>query len=732
MLLKPPIIPLAQTNMNFKIVFISCAIYLCTNRVIGQSIPFDRAFFEDKKDEFKSALASLQSGTEFYIQGRKEFEDFKKQYLLKNRFYPISIFDYENSGFSYFKRALGHLLNANRFNPNNEDLNYMLGFIYFYTDSNNPETIKCLEKAKELNSGHETDVNYWLAWCYQINTEWDKALKHYGFHSEIVHQKPKVALPVIDDIKKKMEECRVGKLLCETPERVFVENLGPSINTEFAEYGASITADESNIFFTSRRPGSVGGKKDESDNQFFEDVYFSNRVKNKWQKPLQLSKSVNTEGHDALAGLSQDGNRLFIYRYTAFDGGDLYETKLNGNDWEEPLALNHFINTKYHESSASLSYDGKHLYFISDKETGYGEKDIYVSDLDINGNWAPPHNLGPNINTKYSEDGVFIHPDGVTLYFSSKGHNTMGGYDIFKSTLTNNVWSKPVNLGCPINSPNDDVFFVVSGSGNKAYFSSSKPGGYGDKDLYKITFLGPEKMPILNTQDQLLSSGAISVDNIKFENQIEARASKVTILKGQISDEKTGKFIEANIELDDIEKNINLAVFQSNSSTGKYLISLPSGKNYGITIRAKGYLFYSENFNLPKSTDYQEFTLDFALKKIEIGHTVVLRNIFFDSGKANLKPESVNELERLYNLLKENQQIKIEIISHTDNVGGVESNQKLSDYRSEEVIKYLIQKGISAARLKAIGYGEEKPIASNENAEGRQKNRRTEFKIISK
>jgi outer membrane protein OmpA-like peptidoglycan-associated protein len=239
-------------------------------------------------------------------------------------------------------------------------------------------------------------------------------------------------------------------------------------------------------------------------------------------------------------------------------------------------------------------------------------------------------------------------------------------------------------------------------------------------------------MPILNTQDQLLSSGAISVDKIKFENQIEARASKVTILKGQISDEKTGKFIEANIELDDIEKNINLAVFQSNSSTGKYLISLPSGKNYGITIRAKGYLFYSENFNLPKSTDYQEFTLDFALKKIEIGHTVVLRNIFFDSGKANLKPESVNELERLYNLLKENQQIKIEIISHTDNVGGVESNQKLSDYRSEEVIKYLIQKGISAARLKAIGYGEEKPIASNENAEGRQKNRRTEFKIISK
>ncbi len=719
--------------MKLKILStIGAALFFLMANGQSQSVPFERAYFDDKKDEFKSAVASLQSGTEFYIQGRKEFEDFKKQYLMKNRFYPISIYDFENNGFSYFKRALGHLINANRFNPNNEDLNYMLGFIYFYTDPNNPETLKYLEKALELNSAPDSDVNYWLAWCYQLNSRWDEAIKYYGLHDVMLHQKPKVALPLIDDLKKKMEECRVGKQLCENPERVFVENLGPNVNTEFAEYGASITADESNIFFTSRRPGSVGGRKDESDNQFFEDVYFSSRIKNKWQKPLQLSKNVNTEGHDALAGLSQDGNRLFLYRYTAMDGGDLYETRLEGNDWQEPQSLGRYINTKYHESSVSLSYDGKHLYFVSDKESGFGEKDIYVSDLDMNGNWGMPHNLGPNINTKYSEDGVFIHPDGVTLYFSSKGHNTMGGYDIFKSTLSDNTWSKPLNLGCPINSPNDDVFFVVSGSGNKAYFSSSKPGGYGDKDLYKITFLGPEKKPILNTQDQLLSSSAITIDNLKMESQIELSVPKVTIVKGTISDEKTGKFLEADIELDDLEKNINLAVFNSNSSSGKYLISLPSGKNYGITIRAKGYLFHSENFNLPKAADYQELTLDFALKKVEIGHSVILKNIFFDSGKSSLKGESLNELEKLYNLLKDNGQIKIEISSHTDNVGGTESNQKLSDNRSAAVIKYLIDKGISADRLKAKGYGEQKPIAGNDSAEGRQSNRRTEFKIIGK
>ena len=698
----------------------------------AQNIPFEKSYFEDKKDEFKSVMVSLQSGTDYYIQGREEFEDYKKQYLGKNHFYPVSIHDYENSGSVNFKKAFGLLNTANKFNPNNSDLNYMLGFILFCTDANNPETLKYLEKANKLNEETETDINFWLAWCHQINSNWDEALKYYGLHFQVLHQKPKVSLLIIDDIKKKMEECRIGKKLCETPERVFVDNLGPNVNTEFPEYGASITADESSILFTSRRPNTIGGNKDESDNLYFEDVYSSQKVKNKWQKSEQLKRPVNTEGHDALAGLSQDGSRLYLYRYTNVDGGDIYESKLKGSNWEEPTPISKYINTKYHESSVSLSYDGKRLFFVSDKESGFGQNDIYVSDLDDNGNWGLPRNLGPSINTKFSEDGVFIHPDGTTLYFSSKGHNTMGGYDIFKSTFIDNTWSTPVNLGCPINSPNDDVFFVVSGSGNKAYFSSSKPGGYGDKDIYRITFLGPEKNPILNTQDQLISSSAASIDNFHFENQVEVSVSKVTIVKGLVTDEKTTSFLEADIELNDLENNVNLAVFQSNANKGKYLLSLPSGKNYGITVRCKGYLFHSENFNIPKLSDFEEITLNFALKKIEVGHSIILKNIFFDSGKSILKPSSINELDKLYALLKENVHLKIEVGSHTDNVGGLDANQKLSDNRSKAVIDYLIEKGVSSDRLKAKGYGESKPIAKNDKAEGRGLNRRTEFKILAK
>jgi outer membrane protein OmpA-like peptidoglycan-associated protein len=325
-----------------------------------------------------------------------------------------------------------------------------------------------------------------------------------------------------------------------------------------------------------------------------------------------------------------------------------------------------------------------------------------------------------------------MHPDGVTLYFSSKGHNTMGGYDIFKTSFVNGKWKTPENLGYPINGPDDDVFFVVGGSGNRAYFASAKQGGFGDKDLYRITFLGPEKEPLLNTQDQLIAAIAKPVNNLKIENAVDLKLAKLTLLKGKVHDSKNNDALEAAIDLIDNDKNTIVATFKSNSSTGKYLVTLPSGKNYGISVKREGYLFHSENFNLPENADFQEFDLDVALKKIEIGSTIVLRNIFFDSDKSTLKPESANELERLIKLLKDNPNLKIELASHTDSDGSEEYNLKLSDNRSASVVAYIIDKGISSARLVAKGYGETKPIAENETPQGKQKNRRTEFKILEK
>lgn len=699
---------------------------------LAQTVEFEKTNFPNKKEELKEAIKKLEIGSDLYSQGRKEFDDRRRSFLTENRYLPMSHHDHRRAGYALLRSALAPLNDANGFNPNNFEVNYMLGFIWFNTDPTSKETTKFLEKANAIGAPPNSDLAFWLAWTYHLNSNWDDAIKYYNVQLTTLMKKAKSNVGNIEDIKRKISECEMGKKLSATPERVFVDNLGSAINTPYPEYGPSISTDESTIFFTSRRANTVGGKRDINDNGYNEDVYTSEKVKGKWNKAKQLSKNVNTDAHDATAGLSPDGTKLYIYRNTDRDGGDLYESVLFGLDWEEPVRMNKNINSKYHESTVSLSFDGKRLYFVSNKESGIGGDDIYYSDMDINGEWGVSKNIGPEINTKFREEGVFMHPDGKTIYFSSQGHGSMGGFDIFKSSLEDGKWATPVNLGYPINGPDDDVFFVVSGSGNHAYFASSKQGGIGEQDIYRITFLGPEKQALLNSQDQLLAVVASPMNNLKTESEVQVKSSKLTILKGLVIDEKTQEPLESTIELIDNEKNVVLATFKSNASTGKYLVTLPSGKNYGLAVKRLGYMFHSENFNLPEGADYQEFSLNISMKKMEIGNSIILRNIFFDFDKSNIRPESQNELNRLAKLLKDNPTVKIELSSYTDDVGTEEYNTRLSFARSNSVVDYLISKGISPSRLIPKGYGESMPISSNETEEGRQNNRRTEFKILSK
>lgn len=697
----------------------------------AQSVEFEKENFPGRKDELREARRKLEIGIENFMIGRKEFDDYKRGYYSEKKYMPVSVFDYQKAGITSFKLALSSLNDANKFNPKNARLNYMLGFVWFISDAESSEALKYFETANSLDPNIELDLPFWLGWCEQLHDKWDDAIKNYKAFIAAASQK-KGHNSEIEDANKKIAECMVGKELSAKPERVFVDNLGAAVNSSFPEYGPSITTDEETVIFTARRDNSTGAKKDQNDNGWYEDVYISTKKAGKWGPSVQLSKNVNTEGHDAAAGLSQDGSKMFVYRHSGRDGGDLYESSLFGADWEAPVHMNKNINTKYHESSVSLSFDGKRLYFVSDKESGLGDRDIWYSDLDPKGEWGPAKNMGPVINTKYAEEAVFMHPDGVSMYFSSKGHKTMGGYDIFKSTLVNGVWGEPKNLGYPINGPDDDVFFVVSGSGSRAYFASAKTGGFGDKDIYKITFLGPEKAPMLNSSDQLIAMRANPVSNLKTESAADVRLAKVAILKGIISSAKTLAPLSATLELIDNDLNVVIATFKSNSATGKYLVTLPSGKNYGIAVKADGYLFHSENFNLPEGADYQEVVKDIALKKIEVGSVIVLKNIFFDFDKATIRKESANELERLIKLLNDNPSIKIELGSHTDSKGSDEYNMRLSDNRSKSVVDYLIGKGIPATRLTAKGYGETKPIDTNDTDDGRQNNRRTEFKILEK
>ena len=639
-----------------------------------------------------------QNNVEFYIGNFKNApEDFQQAMEDLNKgdkFYK--------SGVGSYGIALENYLKANKFNPDNAELNYRIGKCYLYS-TYKAQSIDYFKKASKLNKYIAIDIHFMLACGYHLNYEFDKAIEEYNLHLRTLTEKQKTWWAKI--IKKNIIECRVGKKLLQNPVNVLIDNVGEAVNSKSPDYSPLISADESMMIFTSRRESSTGGKKDPNDHQYFEDIYISYEVDGKWQKAVNIGPPLNTQSHDATVGLSPDGQQLFIYNGLV-NGGDIFECMLYGDQWSEPQSLPKTINTLSHESAANFSYDGNTIYFVSDRPGGYGDKDIYMSQLDAKGKWGKAINLGNKINTIYDEQSVFMHPDGKTIYFSSKGHYSMGGFDIFQSKKSiSGKWSTPKNLGYPINTPDDDVFFVLSASGKHGYYASAKDGGYGDSDIYMITFL----------------SDTVDMDTIRL-----------TILKGAIFDANSSIPIGAKIEIVDNEKNEVISTFTSNTKTGKFLVSLPSGKNYGITVYADDYLFHSENFNIPITAAYHEISKDFDLKKVTVGAKIVLNNIFFDFAKATLRPESYFELNRILKFFTDYPKIKIEISGHTDNKGSLETNIKLSEDRAKAVVDYLIELKVKPDKLEYKGYAYLQPIAPNDTEEGRQLNRRVEFKVISK
>ncbi|MDD2635247.1 MAG: OmpA family protein [Bacteroidales bacterium] len=591
-------------------------------------------------------------------------------------------------------------MKAYEFNPNNADLNFKIGYCYY----NTTQKYDCLEyflKAYELNQKVDKKIKFYLARAYHLNYKFDEAIK---FYSEFITELKSVE--EIDNINKYITECRNGKEILKDTTKVEIINLGKNINTEYREYGPMITADGSKLYFTSRRKGSTGGKI-AGDGMYYEDIYESTKTETGWTKARSVGSPLNSKLHDAVVGLSPDGQSLFVY--VDQNGGDIYVSKLRGSRWSKPESISESINSKYHESSACISYDNKTMYFISDNpELSHGGRDIFYSTLDRDGNWSAPTNLGPVVNTKYDEVDLFLHPDGRTVYFSSKGHNTMGGYDIFKTIKDKNGnWSTPVNLGYPINTPLDDAFFVTTASGKTAYFASVRPEGMGFHDIYELRF--PQDEETTPEEDKIF----------------------LTLVKGVVTDKVTSFPLEAFVEIIDNNANEIVATFVTNSQTGAYIVNLPSGKNYGLNVNKDGYLFHSENFNLADTSAYQEITIDIELQRIEVGTTVVLKNIFFDYDKATLRPESSAELDRVVNILAKQPKLKIEISGHTDNKGGLAYNKELSKSRAKTVVDYFIDKGIEKDRLTYEGYAYEKPIADNDTDEGRQLNRRVEFKVLS-
>ena len=399
-----------------------------------------------------------------------------------------------------------------------------------------------------------------------------------------------------------------------------------------------------------------------------------------------------------------DGNYIF-FTSCSRPGGvgqcDIWLTMNKEGIWTDPANLQKPINTKYWESQPSISSNGKMLYFTSDRPGGYGGTDLWVAKFGEKG-WEEPTNLGPEINTPKDEQFPFIHSDGVTLYFSSEGHRGMGKSDLFISHLKpDGKWETPRNLGYPINTIGEDWNLVVGRDGETAYYSTDKlPNTQGGMDIYSF------KLPK------------------------EMQAQRVNYAKGYVRDAKTKKPLGASVILTPMDNSSPTFTFAS-EKTGVFTVALVANMQYALTIDKPGYLFHSEYFDMPNVETDKPFELYIDLQKIEVGNSIILKNIFFDTDKFDLKPKSTSELEKLYTFLINNGVVKIEISGHTDNVGGSSHNQKLSENRAKSVYTYLINKGIDAGRLTYKGYGDTKPLSDNATEQGRAINRRTEFKIIN-
>lgn len=591
--------------------------------------------------------------------------------------------------------------------PQDMDISFRLGACYLESATEKEKSINIFENCSKLQGVNDA-IYLYLGKAYHINYQFENALSSFDRFLLTASEADSSRMTA----QRMVQICKNAKSIITNPIDVNIINLGEAINTPYPDYSPVITADESKLIFTSRREGSTGGIIKEL-NKYQEDIYISFFENSNWTKAISIGASINTELSDASVGISADGQKLLVYKDDG-DNGNLYLSQLVGDSYTKPVNMGTNINTKTHELSASLTPDGNLLYFSSTRKGGLGGKDIYRSQRLPNGEWGLSQNLGPNLNTIYDEDAPFIHPDGKTLYFSSRGHNTMGGYDIFVSNIGKaNYISEPINIGYPINTTGDDIFFVLSADAKHAYYSSAKKGGYGETDIYLIEMEGKESI-----------GGAIAGETGKSQPSI-------VMMRGKVTDEITKIPIGAFIRITDLESSNLVGVWNANESDGKFLVILNPGKNYGIHVESEGFLFHSENVEIPiTQTEFKEINKEIELKRIKKGKSIILKNIFYDSGVAALRNESQIELDKVYKMLEKNPAVIIEIAGHTDAVGSDVDNQKLSENRSNNVIDYLIERGISVERLVAKGYGESQPISTNDTHEGRQLNRRTELKVL--
>jgi hypothetical protein len=542
----------------------------------------------------------------------------------------------------YYQTAATIFERLNKTNPKDLYYKLMVGICYTFINDKKEQSLDYLLDVQKSNPEY-VDVYFFIGRAYAVNHQFDEAVKNFNKYIQSSQVLPE------DKVKARLfvENCKNAKTIVPDSLELVIENIGPPINTKFEEYVPIITPDERLLIFTYRGERSVGGRMDRAGNsdpngEYYEDIMISYKRGNEWSEPKSIGNNINTRKHDASIALSANGRKLFTYRSSNKNEGDIYLSELEDGSFTTPRPLNSEINSEAWEGSASLTSDERTLYFTSEREGGYGGRDIYKAELLDNGDWGNVINLGPSINTRYDEDAPFIHPDNKTLYFSSKGHNSIGGYDIFYTYNDDGVWDSPENIGYPVNTIEDDKYYVLTADGTRGYYSSAgKSDTYGGNDIYVVSPGHFGKRPIL----------ALIVGVTKLNG-------KATTAEITATDAATGEFANQTI---------------SDGQSGKFMISLIPGNKYKIAIEIEG-----------AKTTYEYIDVESVETFVQVNHNIDLYNEDFTE-ESKVENESKINLSLQEKLMEQITRIK-EFANDSIEYEKIDLNQriqKLERYNKE-------------------------------------------------
>jgi outer membrane protein OmpA-like peptidoglycan-associated protein/tetratricopeptide (TPR) repeat protein len=609
-----------------------------------------------------------------------------------------------------FQQAMPYVQELLKEDANNAYYNFWMGKCLYVTYKKN-QALPYFEKVEKINPDVDREFYYWYGLTLHYNLYFDRAVDAY--RKDLERYEP--VSPEYVWVNNRITQCLYAKKLAKKAdaEQVKIENMGDRINSGFSEHSPVISANDSVLLYTARRPECLGAQND----VFFydEDIYISHKKNGEWTQGVNIDKPVNAVGHDATISLTADGQTLYIYRHKK--AGGLYVTEFDQAEqkWREPHSVERPLNSKYYEASICQSADSSLMFFTSDRPGGFGGRDIYMVRKEGKNKWGEPTNLGPGVNTAFDEDAPYFHPDGKTLYYSSNGPGSIGGFDIFVTELNDqapNGWLDPLNMGAPVNTPDDDIYFVLAQDGRSGYYTSGMEGGYGEKDIYHIV----------------------------FPYYPYPRRYHVVEVAGLVRDVKTLDTLRAMVKLVDKETNRVLDSVETGSDASKYYFVLEPQRTYSLVVQADGYFPTTEDLNTPELVDedvvleknmFLDRPVAATVEEMPVPRQrVEIQHIYYDFDKDFIRDDAAVELDRAIDLLNANPNLKVKLLSHTDWFGTFTYNVDLGHRRAKNARAYLIEKGIDPSRISIDHFSENRPLETNDNDNGRQYNRRTELRLI--